>query len=419
MNAMLRIQDFEDTAFDPFTAMSLSFGPNAMLDPYPEIARLRRQGRVWEGNLRSHCGYMADLTTQHLKHYSILGYDAVTEVLNNPALFSNSVNNNNIGVAFGRSVTTMDPPEHTGFRRLFQRAFMRPMIEHWGEELIPSVIHQIVDEFAGDGRADLVSQFTRKFPFHFIHEILALPQEDRAVFHKLAVGQVAIIYDKPHGMDAIGKLKDYLTALVAERRRNPLSDSDIVSVLANAEVDGEMIPDDVVIAFFRQLMTAGGDTSYHGSGSILTGLLTNPDQLAAVQADRALVPTAIDEGLRWNCPVLAIFRTPTREVEMDGKVLMPGDCLDVIIGSANRDDTVYEEPDRFDISRPLKRHNAFGFGPHICIGQHLARLEVGIALNILLDRLPNLRLDPDCPPPQVVGIGTRGPESIHVLFDKS
>lgn len=419
MNALPRIRDFDDADFDPFTAMSASFGPTAMLDPYPEIARLRKASSVWEGNLRVQCGYPPDLTTRHLKHYAVLGYDAVTEVLNNPALYSNSVNNNNIGVSFGRSVTTMDPPEHTGFRRLFQRAFMRPMIQHWGDELIPSVIHEIIDEFAGDGRADLVSQFTRKFPFHFIHEILALPQADRATFHKLAVGQVAIIYDEAHGMDAIGKLKSYLTGLVEARRRNPMSDGDIVSVLANAEVDGERIPDDVVIAFFRQLMTAGGDTSYHGSGSILTGLLTNPDQLDEVRANRDLVPVAIDEGLRWNCPVLAIFRTPTQEVELAGRLLKPGDCLDVIIGSANRDDTAYEHPDLFDIHRPQKRHNAFGFGPHICIGQHLARLEVGIAINAILDRLPNLRLDPDYPPPHVVGIGTRGPEEIHVLFDKT
>jgi cytochrome P450 len=139
--------------------------------------------------------------------------------------------------------------------------------------------------------------------------------------------------------------------------------------------------------------------------------------LAAVRANRELVPAAIDEGLRWNAPVMAIFRTPTREVEFGGQVLKPGDCLDVLLGSANRDEAVFEDPDRFKVSRPARRSNAFGFGPHVCIGQHLARLEVGIAINAILDRLPNLRLDPDFPAPQVVGIGTRGPEAIHVRFD--
>jgi cytochrome P450 len=411
------IEDFADLAFDPFTAQALSFPESAMLDPYPEIARLRRQGKAWKGNYRSQCGYTPDLTLRHLQHYAILGYDGVNEVLNDPGLYSSTISKLNIGVAFGRSVTTMDPPEHSGFRKLFQKAFMRPVIQHWADELIPGVVNRIIDEFASTGRAELVSQFTRKFPFHLIYELIGLPADDREIFHRLAVGQTAIIYDAVHGHDAIGKLKPYLTALVQSRREHPLSSTDMVSILANAEVDGERIPDEVAIAFFRQLMNAGGDTSYHGTGSIFTGLLTHPEQLQAVRAKRELVPAAIEEGLRWNAPVMAIFRTPTREVEFGGHVLHPGDCLDVLLGSANRDEAAFENPDRFDVSRPQRRSNAFGFGPHVCIGQHLARLEVGIAINAILDRLPNLRLDPDYPPPKVVGIGTRGPEAIHVRFD--
>lgn len=417
MTALPKIADFDDLNFNPFTAQALNFPKGAMLDPYPEIALLRSQGPVWKGNYRSHCGYNPDLTLEHLQHYAVLDYDAVSSVLTNPELYSNKINLYNIGVSFGRSVTTMDPPDHTRFRKLFQRAFMRPMIQKWADELIPNVVNSIVDEFVADGKADLVSQFTRKFPFHLIHELMGLPDADRETFHKLAVGQSAIIYDEVHGQDAIGKLKPYLTCLVQARRNKPLSDSDMISVLANAEVDGERIPDDVAIGFFRQLMNAGGDTSYHGTGSIFTGLLTNPDQLKLVQERRELVPVAIDEGLRWNPPVMAIFRTPTREVELGGYLLKPGDCLDVLIGSANRDPGAYENPDSFIIGRPTKRHNAFGYGPHVCIGQHLARLEVGIAINIALNRLPNLRLDPDHPAPEVVGIGTRGPEAIHVLFD--
>jgi cytochrome P450 len=279
------------------------------------------------------------------------------------------------------------------------------------------VINRIIDEIAGDGKAELVSQFMRKFPFHLIYELIGLPAEDREIFHRLAVGQTAVIYDPVHGQDAISKLKPYLTALVHARRDEPLSSTDMVSIFANAEVDGERIPDDVAISFFRQLMNAGGDTSYHGTGSIFTGLLTNPEQLSAVRANRELVPAAIEEGLRWNAPVMAIFRTPTREVEFGGHVLQPGDCLDVLLGSANRDESVFENPDSFNVHRKPRRSNAFGFGPHVCIGQHLARLEVGVAINAILDRLPNLRLDPDYPPPEVVGIGTRGPKALHVRFD--
>ncbi|MFV3075517.1 cytochrome P450 [Niveispirillum fermenti] len=416
-HAIPRIRDFDDPDYDPFNAMGTLGGEYRIRDCYPELARLRRLSPVFDGDIRVHFGLAPDLTMKHLRQFAVLGHAECVSVLSDSRTFSNEIYNNNLGVYFGRSVTTMDGQAHFDNRRLFQKAFNPKMVEDWGQQMIPRMIHRLIDGFAGEGKAELVSGFTLHFPFHFIHELMALPEEDRAIFHKLAFGQIGIIFDHEHGMDAINKLKEYLTAIVHHRRAHPLSDSDLISNLARLSGPGGELEDDIVIAFFRQLMNAGGDTSYHGFSSVLAALLTHPEQLEAVRRDRSLVPQALEEGLRWNAPVPGISRTPTREIEIAGTLLRPGDHVLVMLGAANRDENAFPDPDRFDIFRKPTGHMPFGHGRHICIGQHLARMEMTVALNALLDRLPGLRADPDHPPPEVVGFALRGPHEVHVRFD--
>jgi cytochrome P450 len=151
---------------------------------------------------------------------------------------------------------------------------------------------------------------------------------------------------------------------------------------------------------------------------LLLGLLRNPDQLGAVRLDRTLVPRAIEEALRWDGPVLMQSRMAAREVTLGGVEIPAGAFIDVVAGSANRDPGRFADPDRFDIFRAsTHRHFAFAYGPHVCIGQHLARVEMTRALNAILDRLPNLRLDPAAPAPVINGIMMRVPHSIPVVFD--
>ncbi|HTZ71786.1 MAG TPA: cytochrome P450 [Acetobacteraceae bacterium] len=417
MSTRIAIEDFADATYDPFTAAADSGGESGLGDIYPELARLRRQAPVQVLDIRTHFGLHPDITTTDMRKVAVLGYEAASQVLLDPATYSNAVYNHNLGVSFGRSITTMDPPEHPAFRRAFQAGFMKPMLANWSETIVPRMINRLIDGFAQNGHTELVGAFTLHFPFHFIHELMQLPLEDRLIFQRLAFAQINVWFDREHAYEAIEKLKAYLTKLVHARRDHPVDDNDFVHAVANAEVDGKPLPDDVAIAFFRQLMNAGGDTSYHGFSSVLTGLLSHPDQLNAVRADRSLVPRAIEEGLRWNCPVPIIQRTPVTETNLSGVALRPGDRLDVVLAAANRDEAIYEDPDRFDINRPPRRHLAFGYGAHVCLGQHLARMEMTVALNALLDRLPNLRLDPDHPPPEIDGLSLRGPHAVHVCFD--
>lgn len=413
MGASVKLQDFED-GFDPFTAWAKIGGEDAIVDPYPELVRLRHLAPVHARDIREHFGLQPDLTMRDLKPYMVLGYENVTAAFGNPEVFSSKLFERNLGITFGSTITAMDAPEHTRYRKLFQSAFTPNRLLALSS-IFQGVIDRLVANFIDRGKADLAQEFALHFPFQFITELMHLPVEDRPVFHKVAFAQTTIAFDTVHGQEASRRLGIYLDGLCAERRELH-SDDDFVSAIANAEVEGERLPDHVLISFFRQLMNAGGDTSYHGFTCVLTALLTHPDQLEAVKRDRSLIPRAIDEALRWNCPILMITRTPKRDVNIGGVNIDAGACVSLVLGSANRDETHFENPDKFDIFRKPDRMLTFGYGPHICIGQHLARRELVMALNTLLDRLPNLRLNEDMPPPVVKGLQMRGAHSVHVKW---
>ncbi|MGO8856827.1 MAG: cytochrome P450 [Steroidobacteraceae bacterium] len=414
MNAVTRLSDFDDPNFNPFIADELMFG--SCLDPYSRLAELRAKGPVHKLDYRVYMGEPADHTQGHLEQYLVVGYDEVMRCLSEPDNFSNEAYQLNLGISFGRSVSTMDPPEHSRYRRIFQKAFLPQTVAKWGESVVDPVIRELMDKFRGRGSADLVQEFTLHYPFQIVYRQLGLPLEEAPVFHKLAIAQTLVGIDVPHGTEASRKLGTYFKVLVADKLRNP--GNDLVSVLAQAEVDGERLPEEIMISFLRQLVNAGGDTTYRGTSVLLTGLLNNPDQLEAVRKDRGLVAGAIEEALRWDGPVLIATRTATHDLELGGVKIPKGAMLAVASGAANRDPARFPDPDRFDIFRkPQHRHFAFAYGPHVCIGQHLARVEMTRALNAILDNLKGLRLDPDKPPPEIRGIMMRVPKHLYVRFD--
>jgi cytochrome P450 len=413
MNAIRRLEDFDDPNFDPFLADEAMFGD--CLDPYPRLAQLRAAGPVHRLNYRVFMGEHADLTSSDVEHYTVVGYDEVAQALRDFETFSNKAYLRNIGISFGRSVSTMDAPEHPRYRKIFQKAFMPSVVAKWGESVVDPVVDSLMSQFMGRGEADLVQEFTFHYPFQIVFKQLGLPANEVKMFHKLAMAQIVVTFDIEHGTEASRKLGVYFQDIVEDRRRQPRED--LISVLAHAEADGERLPDDVVISFLRQLVNAGGDTTYRGTSVLLTGLLSNPEQLDALRQDRSLVPQAIEEALRWEGPVLIQTRMATKDTELGGIKIPAGAFLDIAAGAANRDPGKFVDPDKFDIFRkPSNRHFAFAFGPHICIGQHLARVEMTRALNAILDRLPGLRLDSERPAPEIRGIMMRVPKHIHVRF---
>ena len=194
---------------------------------------------------------------------------------------------------------------------------------------------------------------------------------------------------------------------------------DVISVLTKAELDGESLDDAQICSFLRLLLPAGAETTYRSSSNLLFGLLTNPDQLDALRADRNFMNQAIEEGLRWEPPLLGIMRTATKRHRGRRHADPAAGSMVVREPRVRRTTTSATGPnaEEFDIFRPKRQHLAFAFGPHMCLGLHLARMETRVALTQILDRLPNLRLDPDAEAPFITGMVFRAPNSLPVVWD--
>ena len=411
MTVLPRIREFDDVKYDPFISDELNYGDH--LNPYPTIALWRSESPVLQGSYRQKMGVISALVPD-FKSFIIVGSKEVTTVLTDATRFSNAGYKFNIGVTFGKSISTMDAPEHTQYRRIFQKIFLPQYVKTWGETIVDPVVRSLMEKFIHRGEADLVSEFTLRYPFEVIYRQLDLPEIDVRTFQRLAIGQTDYS-DTQKAFEASRKLGEYFKGLVDFRRQAP--GSDLVSLLATTEIDGEYLPEDVLISFLRQLMNAAGDTTYRGTSVLFTALLQNPDQLEAVRADRALIPQAIEEALRWDGPVASQLRMATVDVELGGVKIPAGSMLDVLANAANRDPEIYADPDRFDIFRERKPHWAFARGPHICVGQHLARVEMVRALNALLDNLHNLRPDETRPKAGLRGAMMRVPKHLYVRFD--
>jgi cytochrome P450 len=372
-------------------------------DPYPVYRRLRHEQPV------------IALSGPLGKTSMITRYADVCGALKDAASFSSIGNARGIGLVMGRTILEMEGKEHLRQRRLVTPAFSPRALRDGLDVVVERTVHQLVDAFERDGSADLVSQFTFTFPLRVMAHVMGLPIEDFEQFHHWAIDLLSIADDPQRGFDAAQKIVDYLRPVLAERRREPRED--LVSTLVHAEVEGERLSEEEVLSFLRLLLPAGAETTYRLTGSLLFALLSHPDVLAEVRADRAALDLAIEETLRWEAAVQYVSRETTCEVEVAGSTIGAGELVMLAVGSANRDETRFADPDRFDIHRKnVSDHVAFGFGEHFCLGSNLARLEARSAVGILLDRLPKLRLAPDADC-RIVGLAFRSPDRLPVVFE--
>jgi cytochrome P450 len=414
MTSALRVEPFDDPSWDPGATLGKFLGVGVVLDPYPEVGELRRRSKVHNIDMRRHLGAPPDILVEDLDKYAVLGWDEVKEVFETPAVFSSSVTERTTGRMFGRFLGVMDAPEHSRWRPFFMKAFLPNVVAKWGESYVDPIVTSLIDRFISRGQADLVNEFAVYYPFLFICRQLGLVPADEEIYLKMTQAMLLVSIDPAHAEEAKVKLGSYYLARIQESRGK--EGDDMVTRLANAEINGEYLPDEIVVSFLRLLLSAASDTTFRTTSNLFTGLLTNPDQLQALRDDRSLVPAAIEEVLRWEAPVTFIQRIALRDHELGGVRVPQGALVEAWNGAANRDPGHYPEPERFDLFRKRDRHFGFASGPHVCLGQHLARVEMTRAVNAVLDRLPNLRLDPDQPPPQIVGINGRAPAAVHVCF---
>jgi cytochrome P450 len=376
--------------------------------PYPIWEQARRECPVFQ----SHATTMG---FSDRPMFSVTTFADVEAVLRDGQRFSSSINAEHIGQYMGELILAMDGQEHRSYRNLVAHAFRASALERWDEALVRPTIKRLLDEIAPLGRADLVEAITSKYPVQVICGLVGVPLEDSAQFHHWSEQINTGPLHPEQGMAASRAMRDYLAPIVEDRRAHPRHD--LISDLVHAEIDGERLTDEKIYGFLRLLLPAGAETTFRVMGNALTALVTHPDLLARVRADRSLLPAVIEETLRWETSVTQVSRAAAADAEVGGCPIPKGAAVSVITGSANHDESRYEHADEFDIDRPSQNHLAFGTGQHQCLGMHLARLELRVGLDLIVERLPNLRLDPDQPPPVIEGLAFRGPVSLPVRFD--
>ncbi len=297
--------------YDPFAAFDDAVAGTTR-DPYPDLVAKRRDTPVQKGLTMNPDSLPEGIEVE--PGWIAYRYDDCSRILRDAKTFTSTGYDVTIGMVMGHMILGMDDPEHRGHRNLVAHAFREKALARWEPEFIRPIIDEQIDRFAADGEADLVRQLTFEFPVRVIARLLGLPEEDFPQFQRWSVELISLVADIDRGIAASESLREYFAGVVAERRAHPAED--VISDLVSAEIDGEKLTDEAIYSFLRLLLPAGAETTYRSSGNLLYLLLTHPEQLEAVQADRSLLPQAIEEGLRFEPPLLSINRTTTCEVEI-------------------------------------------------------------------------------------------------------
>jgi cytochrome P450 len=357
-------------------------------DPHAEFRRLRREDPLpwYPGSGGAWCV---------LKHADILA------VSRDPQRFTSTR-----GVQLGMSdvsarppgipltILEMDPPEHNQHRKLVIGAFT-PGATKPLETMVRQIARECLDAIEPGAVTDLVEALAVPLPMYVIAEMLGVPRSDRPSFKRWSDSLIEAGGGRRSATtDAmLGEMLLYFQAVLGERRRAPKDD--LISTLAFAEIEGEQLTEPAILMFCITLLGAGNETTRNliSGGSLL--LARNPDQKRRLLAERNLLPNAVEEMLRWWTPVQSFIRTATRDTELRGRRIAEGDVMLLLYASANRDEEVWgDDADRFDIGRDhaRKRHLAFGFGEHLCLGAPLARMEARVLFEELLARHPDFEL---------------------------
>jgi cytochrome P450 family 142 subfamily A polypeptide 1 len=311
----------------------------------------------------------------------------------------------------------MDAPEHVERRRMVSAGFT-PVRVRAMEDEIRRVCNALVDEIAGRGQAEFVMEVAAQLPLIVIGNMLGVRVEDRPHLLRwsddMLKGQGSTDEMQLLAMiQAFAEYTEYINAVIADRRSTG-KDDDLVGILV-----AEGLDDDSLIHETLLILIGGDETTRHVVSGGVEALMANPDQLALVAEDRSLIPSAVEEMLRWVTPIKNMCRQTTRDVEVRGVTIPEGDKLLLLYPSANRDEDVFDEPDRFDITRSPNDHIAFGFGTHFCLGNQLARLELKVMLERLLDRMPDIHRSEGGPLDYRDANFVSGLESMPIAFTPS
>jgi len=326
-----------------------------------------------------------------------------------------------------RSLVQMDNPDHASYRRLTQSSFAPQSLRRL-EERIREIAKGFVARMAAHGdRCDFAKDVAFLYPLHVIMEVLGVPEADEPRMLKLTqelFGSAdpdlnrsqAQVTDTDQALANIqGTVADfiaYFNEMTEDRRRKPRED--LASVIANGQIEGKPLGHLEAMSYYIIAATAGHDTTSSTTAGALWAMAENPQQFRAVKQDPGLIKGLIEESIRWETPVKHFMRTATADAELAGRKIPKGDWLMLSYPSGNRDEAVFEDPFVFDVTRTPNKHIAFGYGAHVCLGQHLARMEMRILWEELLPRLEDVELDGQ--PRRMVASFVCGPKSVPIRF---
>ena len=380
------------------------FSDDVRRNPFPLYARLREASPA----LRIPPPFDA---------WAVFDYAGVRRVLTDHEAFSSRVPAPRNWFIFS------DPPGHTKMRALVSKAFT-PRVVTALEPRIRELSADLLDRVAGRGEMDLAADYAVPLPMRVIAEMIGIPSADWPRFRGWSDVILALSHTRSGGAQADQAMADYmlvtaemsayLAQMTARLRVAPADD--LLSRLLAAEVDGERLTHEEILGFFQLLIVAGQETTANLINNAVLCLLENPDPLALLRARPELLPSAIEEVLRYRSPFQWVMRTPRADVVLHGRTMRPGELVLAMVGSANRDANQFADADRFDITRDPNPHLAFGHGIHFCLGAALSRLEARIALTDLLGRLDGLELATTDPWPPRAALHVHGPARLPVRF---
>ncbi|MBW4722477.1 cytochrome P450 [Saccharothrix obliqua] len=395
------------------TAVSYPFGEPARLDPEPEFATLRAERPV--SRVRLPFGEEAWLATR---------YEDVRTVLGDPRFSRAAATGRDeprlrpAAVGVPGNIMALDPPDHTRLRRLVMKAFTVRRVERLRVRA-QEIADELVDAMVARGHAELVEDFAVPLPTTVICELLGVPVADRDDFRVWSDAFLSTTrYTPDEVREHVASLSRYMAGLIARRRESPTDD--LIGALVVARDEEDRLSEDELLALAMGLLVAGHETTASQIPNFVHTLLTHPDQLAVLRADLDLVPRAVEELMRYVPLGLGagIARYAVEDVELSGVLVRAGEPVLPVLVSANRDETAFPDADRLDLRREPRssHHVGFGHGAHHCLGAPLARMELQVALDTLLRRLPGLRFAGEVRWKE--GMATRGPAHLPLTWDQ-
>lgn len=422
--------DILDQMVADYSLVTTGYAGKAPANPYPMFEEMRSKCPVMHGDLliQNQIPSMADYMVTGRPVITLFRYKDIHAVLMNPDDWQSYIVADGFGAAVDNMLlTAMDGVEHDKFRATLQKPFMRSEIRKLIDTLIrPVVVNEFVEVLRPHGKADLLREFALPFPIRAIYAYFGFPH-DEDLLSNLASWAIKVVaapqadpelakITVPQSMVAGQSMYETVLPIVQEYRKRGEMRADILGHMMQVEHEGKRFTDEEITAFIRMLLLAAGETTTRSFANMMVQLLEQPDVLEEIRRDRTLVPKAITETMRRDPTAGAVARIAARDLEIGGIAIPKGTAVLCSIASANRDPEVYEDPDRLWLKRPMRPLLSFGFGPHMCLGMHMAIAEMEVALDAILD-LPNLRFDPAYPHPEIRGLNMRGPEAVHVLWD--